>query len=194
MYEKKKYSVLVVSSSEKMNEAIKTLLPLTKYSVVNFAGSVSAAKRAMLQSFYDFVIINTPLGDDFGTDFAIEVCRKNSSVCMLLVKSDNYERVNHMVIPYGVFTLPKPTSSTNMKIALSWLASARERIIATDKKKESIEDKMKEIRIVNRAKWLLIENLKMTEAEAHRYIEKQAMDNCISKLIIAEDILKTYQK
>lgn len=194
MYENKKYSVLVVSSSEKMNEAMKNILPHTQYSTVNFAGSVSAAKRAVLQSFYDFVIINAPLCDDFGTDFAIEVCRKHSSVCMLMVKSEVYERINHKVIPYGVFTLPKPTSSTNMKIALSWLASARERIIATDKKKESIEDKMKEIRIVNRAKWLLIENLKMTEAEAHRYIEKQAMDNCISKLIVAEDILKTYQK
>lgn len=194
MYESKKYSVLVVSSSEKMNEAMKNILPHTKYSTVNFAGSISAAKRAVLDSFYDFVIINTPLSDDFGTDFAIEICRNRSSVCMLMVKSEIYERINHKVIPYGVFTLPKPTSSANMKVALSWLASARERIIATDKKKESIEDKMKEIRIVNRAKWLLIENLKMTEAEAHRYIEKQAMDNCISKLIVAEDILKTYQK
>ncbi len=45
----------------------------------------------------------------------------------------------------------------------------------------SIEDKMKEIRTVNRAKWLLIDQLKMTEADAHHYIEKQAMDSCMSK-------------
>ena len=48
-------------------------------------------------------------------------------------------------------------------------------------KTSSIEDKMKEIRLVNRAKWILIDESKMTEADAHRYIEKQAMDNCITR-------------
>ena len=51
---------------------------------------------------------------------------------------------------------------------------------------------MEEIRIVNRAKWLLISELKMDEQGAHRYIEKQAMDRCISKRIVAEEIMKTY--
>ena len=56
----------------------------------------------------------------------------------------------------------------------------------------SIEEKMEEIRLVNRAKWLLIENLKMTESDAHHYIEKQAMDRCSSKKEIALGIIKTY--
>ena len=60
------------------------------------------------------------------------------------------------------------------------------------KKALSIEEKMEEIRIVNRAKWLLISELKMDEQGAHRYIEKQAMDRCISKRIVAEEIIKTY--
>ena len=51
---------------------------------------------------------------------------------------------------------------------------------------------MAEIRIVNRAKWLLISELKMKEPEAHRYIEKQSMDRCVSKRIVAEEIIKTY--
>ncbi len=51
---------------------------------------------------------------------------------------------------------------------------------------------MAEIRIVNRAKWLLISELKLEEAEAHRYIEKQAMDRCISKRAVSEEIIKTY--
>ena len=51
---------------------------------------------------------------------------------------------------------------------------------------------MNEIRIVNRAKWLLIGELKMTEPDAHRYIEKQAMDRCVSRCQIAEEIIRTY--
>ena len=62
----------------------------------------------------------------------------------------------------------------------------------SEKKTLSIEEKMEEIRIVNRAKWLLISELKMDEQGAHRYIEKQAMDRCISKRAVAEEIIKTY--
>ena len=56
----------------------------------------------------------------------------------------------------------------------------------------TIEEKMAEIRLVNKAKWLLISQLSMSEPEAHRYIEKQAMDRCVTKRTIAEEIMKTY--
>ena len=51
---------------------------------------------------------------------------------------------------------------------------------------------MQEIRVGNRAKWMLIERLQMSEADAHRYIEKMAMDRCVSRREIAEGIIKTY--
>ena len=35
--------------------------------------------------------------------------------------------------------------------------------------------------------------LNMSEAEAHRYIEKQAMDMRMTKKQVAESILKTYE-
>ena len=48
---------------------------------------------------------------------------------------------------------------------------------------------MSEIRIVNRAKLLLISEKNLTETQAHRYIEKQAMDRCMTKKAIAEEII-----
>ncbi len=51
---------------------------------------------------------------------------------------------------------------------------------------------MEEIRLVNRAKWLLIEQLKMTEAEAHRHIEKAGHGSLHDQTEIALGIIKTY--
>ena len=51
---------------------------------------------------------------------------------------------------------------------------------------------MQDIRTVNRAKWLLIEIKRMTENEAHYYIEKQAMDMRLSRREVAENIIRTY--
>ena len=41
---------------------------------------------------------------------------------------------------------------------------------------------------------MVSEQLKMTEQDAHRYIEKQAMDRCVTKRVIAEQILSTYKQ
>ena len=51
---------------------------------------------------------------------------------------------------------------------------------------------MEEIRLVNRAKWLLIDKLKMTESDAHRFIEKQAMNLGITKKEMAEKVIRSY--
>ena len=46
---------------------------------------------------------------------------------------------------------------------------------------------------MDRAKCVLIQYLNMTETQAHRYIEKQAMDLRTTRRQIAEGILKTYE-
>ena len=73
--------------------------------------------------------------------------------------------------------------------AIDWMIATRERLKKLERRKLSLEEKMQEIRIVNRAKWVLIDQLKMNESDAHRFIEKQAMDRCISRREVAESIL-----
>lgn len=186
------YSVLVVSAAENLNTALSSLLPESKYSPVHTVSNISSAKRAFAQKAYDFVIINSPLPDDMGTRFAIDVCNSKGTVPLLIVRSDIHDEIYDKVAEHGVFTLPKPISKPTLITALGWMASARERLRKSEKKTLSIEEKMEEIRIVNRAKWILISEIKMDEAGAHRYIEKQAMDLCISKRAVAESIIKTY--
>ena len=63
-----------------------------------------------------------------------------------------------------------------------------------EKKNKTLQEKMADIRVVNRAKWLLIEHLNMTERDSHYYIEKQAMDTRLSRREVAEHIIRTYDK
>ncbi len=186
------YSILIVSATDKFTSAFADLLPETRYSPIHTAASVNAAERILAEKTFDFVIINAPLPDDMGTRFAIDTCTSKQSAVLLLVKSDIHAGIHDKVAEYGVFTLSKPTSKPTMIHALSWMESARERLRQFEKKSLSIKEKMAEIRLVNKAKWILISELKMNEPDAHRYIEKQAMDRCITKQTIAEEIIKSY--
>lgn len=53
-----------------------------------------------------------------------------------------------------------------------------------------VEPIVEEIRLINRAKLMLIERRAMTEADAHRFIVKTAMDRCVKKREVAEDIIR----
>ena len=76
-----------------------------------------------------------------------------------------------------------------MATALQWMATARERLRKTEKKTLTLQEKMEEIRLINRAKWILIERQGMDEPRAHRFIEKQAMDRCVTRRAVAQEII-----
>ncbi|MGN1003830.1 MAG: ANTAR domain-containing response regulator [Oscillospiraceae bacterium] len=193
VFQERTYSVLLVSASEKFNTTIMPLLPATDYWPVNTAKSVGEAQRRLLEESYDIVLINAPLPDDFGMRLAIDTCSNSGAGVLLLVKNEHFSEIDAKVVTYGVMTLSKPTSLQMIAQSLRVLCATRERLRQMEAKQVTVEEKIEEIRLVNRAKWLLIECLSMAEADAHRYIEKQAMDLRITKREVAENIIKTYQ-
>ncbi len=188
------YSILIVSSSAKFDDSLLSILINEKYRPIDKVSDISSARRALLEKDYDIVIINAPLPDEFGTELALDVCEKTSSGVMMFVKSDVYSVVDDKVSGYGVLTISRPTTIQTITQSLALLCSTRERLRKMEQKTASIEDKMDEIRIVNHAKWLLIEQLRFSEKEAHKFIEKRAMDRCMSKRAVAEEIIATYNK
>ena len=61
-----------------------------------------------------------------------------------------------------------------------------------EQENKKLKLKLDELKIVQRAKNMLMENLDMTESEAHRFIEKQAMDMRTTKYEVANSVIKTY--
>lgn len=186
------YSILLVSSSTGFVDTMRSLLPENRYSPVCTAENVSAAKRVLAERTFDFVIINSPLSDGSGLRLATDIAEQRNTIPLLLVKGEEYPDMLERTIRNGVYILAKPLTRATTAVALAWMAASRERIRVTEKKELSFEEKMGEIRVVNRAKWLLISELNMSEPEAHRYIEKQAMDRCIPRKQIAEEIIRMY--
>ena len=187
------YSVLLVSASEKFNTATAPLLPGSQFWPVTCAKSAGEAQRRLLETRFDIVLVNTPLPDEFGTRLAEDACMNSQAGVLLLVKREIHDEICYKVMESGVITLPKPTNGAAMTQMLRTLCAVRERLRRAEERQVSVEKKIEELRIVSRAKWLLIERLHMTEEDAHRYISRQAMDKRVTRREAAEDILRTYQ-
>ena len=187
-----RYATLLVSASQSFVKTLQALLPTSVYDPISVRCDAASARRALLENRFDIVIVNTPLPDEFGAALALDACADSGAGVLLLVRAELFPQVNEQTSPGGVLTLPKPLSQTLVSQSLTLLRGTRERLRRMEQKTATLEEKMQEIRLVNHAKWVLIEQLKMTEEQAHKYIEKQAMDRCITRRAVAENILSTY--
>ncbi|MBQ6413999.1 MAG: ANTAR domain-containing protein [Ruminococcus sp.] len=186
-----RYRMLIVSSDDRFSKDVSTLLQGDQFQQ-DCSRSASDARCKLLENQYDFVIVNAPLRDEFGSRLCIDVIRNNGTIAAIFAANDTYDEIYAKVSVHGVFVLYKPTSKTLVSQAISLMVCARERLRSLEKKVGNTESKLDEIRIVNKAKWLLIDQEGLSEADAHKYIEKSAMDSGITKRLAAQMIIDKY--
>ena len=182
--------VLLVSSSEKGRDGLATLLREASITQIHMAGSGSQARRFLIQGQASVVVINTPLSDEFGESFALFATEQTSASVIMLVKNEQADEVAHQVENEGILVVEKPMSKALFFQAVKLSLAAQRRMMGLQSENDRLQKKIMEIRLVDRAKCLLIENKGMTETEAHRYVEKQAMDLRITRREVAERILE----
>lgn len=183
------HSVLLVSRDSKIISQISVFLvpPLFELTTTS---DFNEARRLAAERTFNIIIADS--GDGFDTDFAINVADSYSTV-LLLVPNEHFDEISYRVEGYGILTITKPFEPfylyNMMKIAIA--VQYKVQILSSQTTKLKV--KMEEIKLVNRAKMLLISNLNMSESEAHHYLEKEAMDRGLKRTAVAEEILKTYE-
>ncbi len=181
------HSILIVSAAEQFDQFIRKSLP--GYSTVETVKSAALARRSILEKYYDIVVINSPLPDETGEDFAIDVTGTCSASVLIVTPQDQFDGALLRVTDYGIMVMPKPSPRGRIDKAVRYLLAVQNRMHQLEKKTQTLEEKIEEIRFVSKAKVLLVEKLHMTEDEAHRQIQKQAMDQGISRKSAAARIL-----
>ena len=187
------FKVLLVSSSENFSSGISKALALRSYNLV-IIDKIEKAKLMLFENEFDIVIINAPVIDDFGIDFAIDTSIKYGCGVIMFVKSELEIEVYYKTYQYGILTLTKPTST---EIFLQSLRLIQSTIIKKENdyiKPKGLAERLEEIKLINTAKVLLISHKHLTEDEAHKYLEKRAMNLRKPKVVIAREIIDEYYK
>lgn len=184
---------LLVGSSEKSRALLQSLLATTEYSQCMSASSGAEARRMLASGDFSLVIINTPLSDEPGMELAVETAQSSLAGVILLVRAELAETIAERVETSGVMVVGKPVARPLFDQALRLSMTARNRMLFLQNQNEKLQKKIEEMRMVDRAKCALIQYLRMTEQQAHRHIEKQAMDTRQTKMQVAKDIVNTYE-
>ena len=187
------FRVLLISSSKNFEASIINALSHEPYEIYT-TDTIQKAKRLVIDYDYDILIINAPVVDDFGIDFAIDESLRSISGILFFVNAKYESEVYYKTYQYGILTLVKPSTYGILLQSLRLLSSSIMKKESLYVKKTDLKSRLEEIKIINTAKLLLIEHKKMSEDEAHKYIEKKAMDFRVSKIKIANEIIDEYYK
>lgn len=159
------------------------------------AEAVFTAKEAeskLLEGLFDLVIINCPLEEEIGDKLAIYAANHTSAGVIILLKNEEIENLAEKMEGSGIIIVNKPVVKAILQQAIKFAQLAKNRIATLQEENVKLQGKIDELKLVNRAKWVLVQYLSMSEEQAHKYIEHQAMNRRLSKKKIAEKILKTY--
>lgn len=186
--EAESHSVLLVSRDNKIISQIFAFLVQPLFDLTT-TSDFNEARRLVTERTFNIIIADS--GDGYDTDFAINVADSYSTI-LLLVPNEHFDEISYRVEGYGILTITKPFEPfyfyNMMKIAIA--VQYRVQILSSQTIKLKV--KMEEIKQVNRAKMLLMQQLKMSEAEAHHYLEKEAMNRGLKRISLAEEIIRMY--
>jgi len=185
--------ILLISGSEQALSLLSDLMKSYGYDQITTSESGSEARRLINRTDFEIVIISTPLRDEFGHELAVTIAEKTNAGVLLICKSEISEEISDKASVYGICVLPKPLNKTLFFHSIKLLQSTRARMLTVMNEYNKLQTKIEETRLISRAKCVLIQYLKLTEPQAHRYIEKQAMDTRQSKTDVARSILTTYE-
>lgn len=176
-----KYRLLAVDCCDELVDAIRSRA---------LGGCISAVLRASAsQDIPAIVAVQKPDGVVIsgGASAAVDAAERSSAAILLLTDDAALPR---RCIRAGVMT----AHPDELAAVLPSLLATAERLRTLRDKTSSLQQRLDDSRIVARAKLLLISRLGMSEGDAHRYIEKTAMDSCLPRRDVAEGIIRTYEE
>lgn len=186
-------NILIVSSNDKATALLVDLFKENPMPRITISKSSSEAKRLLSMSEFDLVVINSPLSDEYGHTTA-EICVTSTNAsCLMIVKNEHYESVSQSVEPLGIMTIQKPINRTMFIQAIRFINASRNRLSGLRSENQKLHKRIEEMRLVNRAKFALMQYLGFDENQAHKYLEKQAMDKRVTKREVAIEIIKIYE-
>ena len=117
-----------------------------------------------------------------------------TAISSMVAAEGTAEQIADKLQEFGVLVLGKPFTAVQFRQAVQIAASNYKRLAVLRAENAKLLDKIAQLRLVDRAKCYLIEKKGMTETEAHRLIEKGAMDTRRSRDEVAQEILEAEEE
>lgn len=145
------------------------------------------ARKVLQDKDFDYIFIDREGKSE--EEFAIDFSRNYMCQIIIFVEEDMFEYIVDQMSEYGIITIEKPLDLRFLQLCYKLSVAFQNRFIKIDNENKKLLSKIEEIKLVNKAKAHLIKKYKISEEDAHKLIEHQAMNLRKTKAQIANIIL-----
>ena len=181
--------ILIVSSSESGTKVLTDLLRSAGFENITASSSAADARRRSTVESYDLSIINMPLSDETGKELSFDIADKNVSGVITIVNNGHEQIIGSFGRKKGIYIVMKPLNRIMFLDAVVFVLTAQKQKLRLIKKNEELARALTDLKIITKAKFLLMEKNGMSEENAHHFIERSAMDQRLSKRYVAEAVI-----
>ncbi len=183
------HNLLIVSNVTPSQNFLLDINKISNIANVYTTDCPQKVKSLVLEQSIGLVIVNTSVENQIDQKLLKDLSA--FAQVIVLVSEPYYDDLSFIVEKFGVITIKKPINrkllETTVKVAM--LTNNRIKFL-----EEFWLKKLDDSKIINRAKCILIELRGFGENEAHKYIEKEAMNLRKTRKEIAQNIIATYSQ
>ncbi len=185
--------ILIAIAKVEQRNSLKLLLARGSYQVVAETEDGAQTLRQARSLKPDLVLSDADLPGING----FELCRalnqeQRTPVLLISQQAFLFPQLDERFKHYPICYVARPLSEYNLFPAIESLFKCHQYIQGLEAEIADLQEKIEARKLVERAKGLLMEQLKVGEAEAYRRMQKQSMDRCLSMRKVAEAIILAY--
>ena len=138
---------LIVSAGASSNEYISARLTELGYARPIIVPSAAEARRRMLESDFELIVVNSPLPDEFGHELCADAVEKTDAGVIFLAKAAAAEQLLTPLSEEGVLLVTKPFSNTFFLQAIHMAAASNHRLLLLRQENQRMQEKLAQVRL-----------------------------------------------
>ena len=163
------------------------------YDVVGEAGDGSMAVELATELKPDLIVMDIKMPNLDGLSAAEKIAELKIPVVLLTAFSQQ-ELVARAAEVGAMAFLVKPFTPQDLMPAIEIALSRHQQLVALESEISDLAERLETRKLVERAKSVLSEKMKLTEPEAFRWIQKASMDRRLSMADVARTVLDQLNK
>ena len=164
------------------------------YEVVGQAGDGEAAISITEKEKPDLVVMDVKMPKLDGISAAERIANQRIAPVVILTAFSQRDLVERARDAGAMAYLPKPFTIEDLMPAIELAVSRFQEIKQLDAEIADLQDQLKARKLIEKAKGILMKNLKISEPEAFKWMQKTAMDKRRSMTDVAQLVMDEFEK
>lgn len=183
-------TILICDDEPVIRRNLRAMLEDIGFDEVLECGDGKRAVEMALASFPDMAILDITMPEMDGISAVIEIRKKLKIPIMLLTNAYDVQTAKRAAECGVAAFLTKPLRQQDLLPAIEMALAHTEEVEGLKEKVEDLKETIENRKIIEKAKGLLMEQGRISEAEAYRVMQKLAMDKRKSLRQVADGIIK----